>query len=41
MQAYETALPNSRAVIGPNSDFFRYFQTPNPAAPSAPTADAK
>jgi membrane protease subunit HflC len=34
MQAYEAALPNSRAVLGPNSDFFRYFQTPNPAAPT-------
>ena len=35
MQAYETALANGRAVIGPTSDFFRYFQTPNPteAAP--------
>jgi modulator of FtsH protease HflC len=32
MQAYENALPNSRAVIGPTSDFFRYFQTPTPAA---------
>jgi membrane protease subunit HflC len=32
MQAYEAALPNSRAVLGPTSDFFRYFQTPNPAA---------
>jgi membrane protease subunit HflC len=34
MQAYEAALPNSRAVLGPNSDFFRYFQTPNPATPT-------
>jgi modulator of FtsH protease HflC len=41
MQAYEAALPNSRAVIGPNSDFFRYFQTPNPVAPPAASADAK
>ncbi len=41
MQAYETALPNSRAVIGPNSDFFRFFQTPNPAAPPAASAEAK
>ena len=32
MQAYESALPNSRAVLGPNSDFFRFFQTPTPAA---------
>jgi modulator of FtsH protease HflC len=35
MQAYETALPNSRAVIGPTSDFFRYFQTPTPAKADA------
>jgi membrane protease subunit HflC len=39
MLAYENALPNSRAVIGPNSDFFRYFETPTPAAP-APKAEA-
>ncbi len=32
MQAYETALPNARAVIGPTSDFFRYFQSPTPAS---------
>ncbi len=31
MQAYEVALSNGRAVISPTSDFFRYFQTPNPA----------
>jgi len=41
MQAYEAALPNSRAVIGPTSDFFRYFQTPNPAPAPAPTPEAK
>jgi membrane protease subunit HflC len=39
MQAYESALPNSRAVLGPNSDFFRFFQTPTPAA--APKAESK
>ena len=33
MQAYEAALPNSRAVIGPNSDFFRFFQSPTAAPP--------
>lgn len=33
MQAYENALPGARAVIGPTSDFFRYFQSPTPAAP--------
>ena len=41
MQAYEAALPNSRAVLGPTSDFFRYFQTPNPATAPAPNVDAK
>ncbi len=35
MQAYENALPNSRAVIGPTSDFFRYFQSPTPGAGAA------
>jgi membrane protease subunit HflC len=33
MQAYENALPSARAVIGPTSDFFRYFQSPTPAEP--------
>ena len=41
MQAYEAAQPNSRAVLGPTSDFFRYFQTPNPATAPAPNVDAK
>jgi len=38
MQAYETALKggDSRIVISPKSDFFRYFGTPTPTA--APTA---
>jgi membrane protease subunit HflC len=36
MQAYETALPNARAVIGPTSDFFRYFQSPTPTPTAAP-----
>jgi len=35
MQAYENALPNTRAVIGPTSDFFRYFQTPTPKQPKS------
>jgi modulator of FtsH protease HflC len=41
MQAYETALKTgdklgeSRIVVGPKSDFFRYFSTPTPAAPAA------
>jgi membrane protease subunit HflC len=38
MQAYEVALPNARAVIGPTSDFFRYFLSPTPAEPKAPAA---
>jgi membrane protease subunit HflC len=42
MEAYRTALPNSRAVIGPTSDFFRYFQSPTPPPPSpTPTPEAK
>jgi membrane protease subunit HflC len=40
MQAYENALPNSRAVIGPTSDFFRYFQSPTPPLAAAPKAQA-
>jgi membrane protease subunit HflC len=41
MQAYETALKSgdklgeSRIVISPKSDFFRYFSTPTPTAPTA------
>jgi len=36
MQAYETALKSgdSRIVISPRSDFFRYFSTPTPTAPA-------
>jgi len=41
MQAYETALPNGRAVISPTSDFFRYFQSPNPPKPEAAAPEAK
>ena len=43
MQAYESALPSARAVIGPSSDFFRYFQSPTPALAASgapPTAAA-
>jgi membrane protease subunit HflC len=40
MQAYESAMPGSRAVIGPTSDFFRYFQSPTPAKPEAPAPAA-
>ena len=41
MQAYETALKNgdSRIIVSPKSDFFRYFSTPTPTA-TPPTADA-
>jgi len=39
MQAYENALPNARAVIGPTSDFFRYFQSPTPGS-AKPASDA-
>jgi modulator of FtsH protease HflC len=39
MQAYETSLKNdSRIILSPKSDFFRYFATPNPAAPAAEPA---
>jgi membrane protease subunit HflC len=41
MQAYETGLKggDTRMVVSPKSDFFRFFGTPNgpPAAPVAPT----
>ena len=39
MQAYDSALKGDvRAILSPKSDFFRYFSTPNPAAPPpAPT----
>jgi membrane protease subunit HflC len=49
MQAYENGLKgDTRAILSPQSDFFRYFSTPTPApapappapAASAPTADA-
>jgi membrane protease subunit HflC len=40
MQAYENGLKgsDSRIVLSPKSDFFRYFTTPNP--PTAPAAPA-
>jgi modulator of FtsH protease HflC len=40
MQAYETGLKSgeTRIVISPKSDFFRYFQTPTPT--SGPAGDA-
>ena len=35
MEAYDSGLkPGTRAVLGPQSDFFRYFQTPTPPAPT-------
>ena len=38
MQAYDTAFKgDSRAILSPKSDFFRYFLTPTPSAP-APAA---
>ncbi|MBS7545171.1 protease modulator HflC [Ancylobacter oerskovii] len=41
MQAYEEAMKNTdtRMVVSPTSDFFRFFNAPNPAAP-APAAPA-
>ena len=46
MQAYTTALKpdDTRMLLSPNSEFFRYFEDPNgrmkgapaPAAPAAP-----
>src|SRR5579863_688617 len=38
MQAYETSLKagDSRIVLSPKSDFFRYFGTPTPPPPSSP-----
>ena len=45
MQAYETSLKagDSRIVLSPKSDFFRYFSTPTPVpeAPAAPAQAAK
>jgi membrane protease subunit HflC len=42
MQAYETGLKggDTRMVVSPKSDFFRFFGAPNgqPAAPAAPAA---
>ena len=42
MQAYETALKSgdSRIIVSPKSDFFRYFSTPTPTAPPPSTGDA-
>ena len=37
MQAYETGLKSSdsRIIVSPKSDFFRYFNSPTPAAPTS------
>jgi membrane protease subunit HflC len=41
MQAYETALKGeSRIVLSPKSDFFRYFNTPTPNAEATPEPPA-
>ena len=49
MQAYQTAFKDgqTRSLVSPKSDFFRYFSTPTPppgaqppVAPSPPTAKA-
>jgi modulator of FtsH protease HflC len=42
MQAYDTAFKggDSRVVLSPNSDFFRYFATPNPPPEAKPPAPA-
>jgi membrane protease subunit HflC len=41
MQAYETGLKGeSRIIVSPKSDFFRYFTTPTPTAAST-TGEAK
>lgn len=43
MQAYENALKSSdtRMLLSPDSEFFRYFQDPNGAAPRAAPAAAR
>jgi len=45
MQAYQNSFTNgqTRALISPKSDFFRYFSTPTPPpeAASAPSPAAK
>jgi membrane protease subunit HflC len=42
MQAYETGLKagDSRIVLSPKSDFFRYFGTPTPPPEPSPTPAA-
>ncbi len=41
MQAYENAFKgDTRALVSPKSDFFRYFSTPTPARESAPAKES-
>ena len=43
MQAYETGLKGSdtRLVISPSSDFFRYFSDPQGRTPATPAARSR
>lgn len=43
MQAYETGLkgPDTRLVISPNSEFFRFFADPQGRTPRGPAAEAQ
>jgi membrane protease subunit HflC len=42
MQAYENSFKGeTRALISPKSDFFRYFSTPTPAPETATAPSAK
>jgi membrane protease subunit HflC len=40
MQAYDNSFKggDTRAILSPKSDFFRYFSTPTPGAPAPPAA---
>jgi membrane protease subunit HflC len=40
MQAYDNSFKggDTRAILSPKSDFFRYFSTPTPGPPAAPAA---
>jgi membrane protease subunit HflC len=41
MLAYETGFKgDTRAILSPKSDFFRYFSTPTPTPTPAPMAGA-
>ena len=43
MQAYQNSFANgqTRALISPKSDFFRYFSTPTPPPETAAAPTAK